>query len=233
MNVTLQQLLKVQDVDSEMILLRESLRMRPREVEDERKKVLEAKRVLEEVTARARQLKMESDRREVDVKKCDAEIEKYNVALNQAQSNQEYTIIKEQIKRQEDLRAKAEEDVILKLDDIAATEAEKKAAAERVAVEEKVLAKKTSEVQQICTGIEKQLAALEARRAELIVVIDKEHLKIYDRVLARTNNSAIARVEAQVCQGCYISVTAQEINLMMLGQFVQCRSCSRLLYLAD
>ena len=55
-----------------------------------------------------------------------------------------------------------------------------------------------------------------------------ENLKIYERVLQRYNNFAIARVEGQVCHGCFMSVTSQEVNLLMQGQFLQCKSCSRL-----
>jgi len=231
MNSSIDQLLKVQEVDSEMILLRESLRMRPREIEDDRKKSQDTRQALEALVAKIKQFRMESDRREVDVKKCDAEIEKYNVAMNQAKSNQEYTIIKEQIKRQEDLRAKAEEEVIEKLTQIDAVEAERKATASRLVTEEKGLQKKTAEVDEMVRGMQKQLGILEEQKATLLVGVDRDHMRIYERVLARHNNFALARVEDQVCHGCYIAVTAQDVNLLMQGQFVQCRSCSRILYL--
>jgi predicted nucleic acid-binding Zn-ribbon protein len=72
---------------------------------------------------------------------------------------------------------------------------------------------------------------MEAKRNGLASEVDRDHLKVYERVLARHNNFAIARVEDKVCQGCFISVTAQDVNLLMQGKFVQCKSCSRILFL--
>jgi predicted nucleic acid-binding Zn-ribbon protein len=100
-----------------------------------------------------------------------------------------------------------------------------------LAAAEAALSKKQAELDDMMERIRGEVAGLEARRAELVSGIDPEHLTTYDRVLNRHNNFAIARVDSQVCQGCYMSVTAQEVNLLMQGQIVQCKSCSRLFYL--
>lgn len=231
MNPSIERLLTVQDVDSEMLFVRESLRLRPSELEEDRGRVRETGKAIEDIVHRVRQLRIESDRRELDVRKADAEIEKLNVVLNQARSNQEYTITKEQIKRHEELRGRAEEEVLEKLTLIDGLEEERKGLVQRLAVEEKALQKKSAEVEEIVRELQTQLGDLERRRADLVQGVDKDHLKMYDRVLARHNNFAIARVEDQICQGCFISITSQDVNLLMQGQFVQCRSCSRLLYL--
>jgi len=232
MHPSVEALLKVQEVDSEIIFLRESLRLRPRELEDDRKKVAETQRALDACVAQSKHAKMESDQREMDVKKADSEITKLQVALNQTKSNQEYAVFKEQIKRQEDLRGKAEEDVIQKLEDIDGLEARRRVLVEKLEVEQKALQKKESEVAGAVQGMQAQLTDLEAQRASLLGGIDKEHLKTYERVLSRHSNFAIARVDGQTCQGCFISVTVQEVNLLMQGQFIQCKSCSRILCLA-
>lgn len=206
--------------------------MRPLELEDDRRKLQAARQELEAIAGDIKRIKMDADRREVDVKKFDAEIEKLRVALNQAKTNQEYTILKEQIKKLEEGRGKAEEEVIENLTEIDALELSRKAQAQKIAEEEKTFRRRDAEVEEILKGLRSQLEGLEKRRADLLDGIDREHLKIYERVLARHNNFAIARVEGQVCHGCFISVTSQEVNLLLQGQFLQCKSCSRLLYLA-
>jgi len=231
MHPSIEQLLKVQEVDSQAIFLRESMRLRPRELDDDRRNVARANAAVEALVAQAKTVKVESDERELDVKKCDAEIEKLNVALNQASSNQEYTILKEQIKRQEEIRSEAEEDVLEKLTQIDGIEADKKERTENLSIAEVSLRKKQAELDEMMEHIRGELSGLDARRADLIGDIDPEHLRTYDRVLKRHNNFAIARVDTQVCQGCYMSVTAQEVNLLMQGQLVQCKSCSRLFHL--
>jgi len=232
LNPSLEQLLRVQEVDSQILFLRESVRLRPLEIEDDRRKVVETKKNLEGLLLEIKKGRMDADRREVDVKKSDSEIEKLNVLLNQAKSNQEYTIFKEQIKRQEELRGKAEEEVIEKLTQLDSLESSRKALASKLDMEEKSFRRKELEVQEILKGIKGQLQVLEEQRVGLLKDIDKDHLRTYERVLQRHNNFAIARVEGQVCHGCFMSVTTQEVNLLMQGQFLQCKCCSRLLYLA-
>ena len=230
MHPSIEQLLRVQDVDAQAIFLRESMRLRPRELDDDRGHVAKANAAVKALISRVRTIKVESDEREVDVKKCDAEIEKLNVALNQASSNQEYTILKEQIKRQEELRSEAEEDVLEKLTQIDSIEVEQKERSGDLSSAEDSLSKKQAELDEMMENIRGELSRLEAQRAGLVAEIDPEHLRTYDRVLQRHNNFAIARVDSQVCQGCYMSVTAQEVNLLMQGQLVQCKSCSRLFH---
>ena len=231
MSSSIEQLLKVQEVDSEIFLLSESRRLRPNEVDDERKKVAETRQALDALAAQIKEFKLESDRREVDVKKADSEVEKYNVALNQAKSNEEYNVLKEQIRRQEELRGQAEEEVLTKLTRIDELEGDRKTLNEQLAREETAFQKKSAQVQEIIAGIDKQLETYRASREQLVEGINKDHFWIYERVLGRHKNFAIARVDNQVCQGCFMSVTAQEVNLLMQQEFVQCRSCSRILYL--
>lgn len=231
MNPSIEKLLKLQEVDSEVFLLEESRRVRPLELEDDRKKVSDTRKALESLNQEIKRLKIESDQGELEVRRADAEIEKYRIALNQTKSNQEYTILKEQIKRQEELRSVAEEQVLEKLTRIDALEVERKALMARLASEEKELEKRTAEMAEVVRGIDRQLAELAERRKRLAADVDRDHLTMYERILARHRNFALAKVEGQICQGCYIAVTTQDVNLLLQGQLVQCRSCSRLLYL--
>ena len=88
-NPSIEQLLRVQEVDSEMIFIRESLRRRPLELDDDRRKVENVRKHLEGAIAQIKRSKMEADKGELEVKRLDGEIEKLNVALNQAKSNQD------------------------------------------------------------------------------------------------------------------------------------------------
>jgi uncharacterized protein len=231
MHPSIEKLLKVQEVDSQLIFLRESMRMRPRELEDDRRKAAETKAGLEAVEAQIKRAKVDSDQRELDVGKADAEITKIQTAMNQSKSNQEYTIFKEQIKRQEEIRGKAEEDVIGKLHEIDALDLKRKEWAARLAEAEKTFRKKEAEVTELVRAMQKEYDSLQSRRGGLLEGIDPENLKVYERVLERHNNFAIARVEGQICHGCYMSVTSQEINLLLQGSFLQCKNCSRILCL--
>ena len=64
------------------------------------------------------------------------------------------------------------------------------------------------------------------------LVIAGAILLLYDRVLSRHKDFALARLEHQVCQGCFMSITPQTLNTILLGrELCQCRNCLRILYL--
>jgi len=230
MNPSIEQLLKVQEVDSQMIFLKETLRLRPKELDDDRKKTADTKVLVEAIAVQIKKLKLESAQRELDVKSGDAEIEKLTVALKQAKSNQEYTIFSEQIKKQKEARGKLEDEVLGMFGEIDTLEARRKGAQAALETATNVLRRKETEMNELLAALRGQIQGFEAQRAGLVTGIDPEALKLYERVLARHNNFAIARVSNQICQGCYMSVTTQEIALLRMGQFLQCKSCSRLLY---
>ncbi len=231
MHPSIEKLLKVQEIDSNVIFLKESMKMRPRELDSDIRKVAGARSALEQVLEHLKRMKMDSAAREVDVKKYDQDIEKIRVALNQSKSNSEYTIYKEQIKKQEEARGKVEEEVLNMFTECDLLEAKRKELEPSLKEAEKVFSKKNSEMSQLLEGMRGQVQALEEQRGGLVEGIELEQLKLYERVLARHNNFAIARVDNQVCQGCFMSVTTQEITHLRGGQFIQCKSCSRILYL--
>ena len=104
MHPSVEQLLKVQEVDSQSVFLNEAMRLRPQELADEQKKVAVAQAVADGISAEITQLRKEFDQRELEIKNCDAQIEKLTITLNIAKTNQEYSVLRDQIERQKESR---------------------------------------------------------------------------------------------------------------------------------
>ena len=230
---SIEQLLRVQDVDSQIIFLEEAKRLRPQELGEDRQKVRQAEEEVEGVNRKIKTLRMDVDKRELDIKNFDAEIDKLTVALNQTRSNDEYSVVRDQIERQKEKRDEAEEDVLeilTELDRIQELKAEEE---KRLEETQKAFGRKEAEMNELLAGLEQQLEEFRSRRAELVEGVDPEHLGLYERVLGLRGNFAIARVEGQICQGCHMRLTPQNVNLLMQAMFVQCSNCTRLLYLDE
>ena len=232
MHDSLKALLELQDLDSQIIFLRDAREKRPRELEADRRRLDEKKRVVDGLTQEIKRIKMEADRRELDLKRNEAEVGKLQVALNQAKSNQEYQILREQIGRLKTDDSKIEEEVLKRLGEVEGLEDSKRQAEEELRVFQGEFQKKVEEMNGVLRGIEGQLGELDARRKEASKRVPRDHLQLYDRVLARHRDSALARVENQVCQGCFMSVTPQTMNLLLMDRDLQqCRNCLRILHL--
>ncbi len=56
---------------------------------------------------------------------------------------------------------------------------------------------------------------------------------VYRRLVQAHGADALAPVESKACTGCYSVLTSQESVQINVGKIIFCRSCGRLLYLAE
>lgn len=228
----MERLLKLQGVDNQIRFLKEAKVARPRELDTDRRKLEQAQARVDAVTLRIQEGKLAAARGEREVKECDEEIRKTRASLHQAKTNDEYAVLKAQIEKIAERRSGIEEAVLAKLDELDRLARDLESEKARLAEEEVSFNRKKGEVDEIVASLDEKLEKAQADRARLASEVDPDHLSIYDRVLERWGNTGIAVVRDSVCQGCYMKVNNQEINLLMSSQeLVRCRSCSRLLYL--
>jgi predicted nucleic acid-binding Zn-ribbon protein len=231
MHPSIEKLLAVQSVDNQVRFCREALVSRPRELESDRRKLETAKARVAEAHKRIKDARLAAQRGELEVKSCDEEIKKTTASLHQTKSNDDFAALKGQIEKIKVRRGVLEEEVIRVLDEIDRRNAELSELEAALADEQVAFAKREAEVKEITAGLEGRVEAALAERAKKTRDVDPDHLAIYQRVLDRHGNSGLAVVRDSVCQGCFMKVNQQEISLMMKGQeLVQCRTCSRLLY---
>jgi len=69
------------------------------------------------------------------------------------------------------------------------------------------------------------------RRAEILASIDAAHAETYEKIRARKQGVAVARIEQGRCQGCRIAVPLSEQTQARAGELVHCGSCGRVLCL--
>ncbi|HXX92722.1 MAG TPA: C4-type zinc ribbon domain-containing protein, partial [Planctomycetota bacterium] len=94
-------------------------------------------------------------------------------------------------------------------------------------------------------AVNREIEGVLSKRTELQAGIEKEILRVYERVLVAKDDglalSAVAKYdtiedEGKVaywqCGGCGVGLNMQDVNLLMMGKEIQfCRTCSRILYL--
>ena len=234
MNNDLKSLLELQKIDADLHFLRDLKEKRPRELERERKKVEMADEVISLMDAEIKQCRMAIDKCELDIKQKDADIEKSQINLNTAKTNQEYQVLQDQIARLKSERAAIEEQVIARMEEIESTNGERDKSLELVEQVKKDYAEREGEVQGFIGEVDQKISTLESQRGEQLADVDGEALELYERVLRRYGDAALASVEGGVCQGCHMQVTKQEISKLMMGKdLIQCRNCVKILYLAS
>lgn len=237
-------LLPLQEIDLAIHRLRVRRDELPRKLAGVEEKVARAKAGAEGIAGEIKALRLEAQKRETSVKEFDDKIQKLQVQSNTAKKNEEYQAFLKEISGQKAEKARVEEgllDVMYQVDEKSKLEKlrqeDLKKAQEEYDVEKKKVEAEIAELDQ-------QIGEVEGKRSSLTGGIDKEILGLYTRILAAMDDGlAIASVgkydviedEGKVtywqCEGCNVGITAQDLNVLLMGRdVISCRNCSRILY---
>ena len=101
------------------------------------------------------------------------------------------------------------------------------------------LAGALAEFEQYSKNVETELAAArleldemeERRKKRISADLEPQTLELYERLLIARSGDAMAALESNVCQGCFISVPSNlYVRLRKGTEIIQCPSCDRILY---
>jgi predicted nucleic acid-binding Zn-ribbon protein len=175
--------------------------------------------------------KMHVKKHEHTLKGIETKIDDLKTKLNQVKKNDEYKALQNQIAHDNNAKGKAEEDILLALDevetktaDVARLEGDVKRFASEVAALQQ-------EIEQQAGDHKVQLRELEAAITQAEAAIPADHRDHYRRIVARYGADALAACEDSSCRGCFTAVTPQMLADLINGTSLTfCLSCGRLLY---
>jgi len=178
--------------------------------------------------------KVQLSKNEHALKGQQAKIDDHKVRLNQVKKNEEYKALQNQIAHDKAAMSKTEDEI---LQGYEAVEAQAAGLA-KIEAEVKSFAQDVTSLQ---AEIESQASAHKAQLQELETAIVGAETSIpeddrerYRRTVRQFGADALAACENGACLGCFTAVTTQMLNhLINVDQLMFCKSCGRLLYLAE
>ncbi|MGD0040188.1 MAG: C4-type zinc ribbon domain-containing protein, partial [Isosphaeraceae bacterium] len=161
-------------------------------------------------------------------------IDDLKVKLNQVKKNEEYKALQNQIAHDKAAMSKTEDEILQSYEQIetqgvalAKLEAEVKSFARDVVAIQ-------TEIETQASTHKAQLQELETAIVEAEISIPEQERERYSRTVRQFGADALAACENGACLGCFTSVTMQMLNHLINGdQLMFCKSCGRLLYLAE
>lgn len=189
---------------------------------------------LEQFKKEIQQIKVAKGLKEVQRKSLLQKIEDYSTKLLNVKKNEEYkaiqneiALVKSQVNKVDDELIDQEIDLEERNGKLAELEAELDKA-------KKDLAAFIKKAEDDRPGDEAKLAELSKHIAEAEAIIPGEIRESYQRVIRQKGADALALVEDGACTGCFMAITSQMLNdLINCNTLVFCRTCGRVLYMAE
>jgi predicted nucleic acid-binding Zn-ribbon protein len=190
----------------------------------------------EEVRAghdKLKQLKVGNRDKEVQLKQTQELMIKHQDQMNSASSKKEYDAFKIEIAHDRQRCQQLEDEILatmLEIDERTAQLPELDKTLERAkqefAAQEKELLGRQEQLQVLLRDAEAQLKEVETS-------LTGDVRTQYDRLVGFRGEDAMSAVQGRTCVACYTEITAQNYNDLVQGQFLVCKSCGRMLYLAE
>jgi len=241
MGATLNALHRLQQLELELIALRQKIDAKHRAVRGSRKRVHDLEQT---VAARKEQLKreqLEADRAELERKAREQEIVRLREALNRSKTNKEYSAVLTQLNTDKADNAKREEQVLAMYTALDQTKAAIHELEETWSRERERLRGLETAAAEFEKSVRKELEAIEAQREEAAEHIPPDALRIFERIAAKHDGEAMAQItqinprrEEFICSGCNMSATLEQISALRGRDEIQtCNTCGRILYIEE
>lgn len=213
--------------------LQDEINRLPLQRKAQQNKVVGQEGLLHEAQEAVRKAKVATHEREVSLKATQQQVAKYEKQRNETTSQKEYQALQAEITAAKQQCQKIEDQI---LESMLAVDEQ----ATKVPELEKELEKATEEAARFegtlperQAGLAAQLAEAQRQLTAIEVNLPADVRAQYERLVAYRNEDAMSMVANRTCTACYTEITAQSYNNLLMGQFVLCKACGRILYLPE
>jgi predicted nucleic acid-binding Zn-ribbon protein len=220
--------------------LRDRLRSGPKTVAARQAALATRQAAIESARKVLQDARVQLKKKEHTVQSLNARIDDRTVRLNTVKKNDEYKAIQNEIAMEKHQIDKIEGEMLEemeRIEDLSRALATEEADVKTFAAEVEAL---RQQVESQATGQRSQLAELETAIVEAEAIIPEDVRERYRRTVKQYGAEAMAPAEyepkAQLasCSGCFVALTTQGLNELLNGIHITfCKTCGRILYLAD
>ncbi|MFY0644937.1 MAG: hypothetical protein JXR19_10765 [Bacteroidia bacterium] len=226
----LEQLHKLQTIDTKLDQLRAIRGELPIEVEDLNDELEGLNTRLSNFNSEIEQFNSQITENKEQIKTSQELIKKYNTQLNNVKNNREFDALNKEIEIQ-DLTIQAAEKKLGELDNSITMKNELITELQgRIDERTEDLENKKKELEEITTETEKEEAQIQSEREKAQKTIEEKLIKAYDRIRENFRNGiAVAPVLRGACGGCFAKIPPQlQSDIRQSKKIVICENCGRI-----
>ncbi len=213
--------------------LQDEIERAPRQIKAQHAKVTRLEEGLKVVHDDVNKVKLTIRQDEAALKELQQQIARWQQQMKEITSNKEYVALQHEIAGAR-MKSSELEDAIL----LGMTKADEEAA--RIPELEKALKQARADVvtfeqttKERVTTLRRELEQTQEQIKGVEDQLPPDFRMHYDRLVSVKGEDALSLVKDRTCQSCHTSLTAQNFNDLRAGRLVSCKTCGRIVYLAD
>ncbi len=228
---TIEKLLILQDRDQRIHRLKGELAHIEPERQALKAKAAAAQTNLENAKLRIKQLEASRKELELEVEDKKQMIARYANQQFQTRKNEEYRALAHEIETCKDAIFKIEDKEIELMEQAEATQKEILRATQATNDARKLVDEQVAQLGAREENLKRELAELEANRAELANAVDESSRARYERLARSKGENVLVGVQHGVCGGCHMKLPPQLLVTCQADkELVACSNCGRILY---
>lgn len=228
---TIEKLLVLQDRDRKISRVQQELAHIAPEREGLRARAAATQSQLDAAKNRVRQIETDRKRLELEVGEKKTHIERYANQQLQTRKNEEYRALAHEIETCKAEINKIEDHEIELMEQAEAAQKEVVRATTDANEAKKLVEDQVGQLNQREENLKKELAELQAGRAELASAVDEAGRARYERLLKSKGDNVVVGVDHGACGGCHMKLPAQIlVSCQAQKELVACINCGRILY---
>jgi hypothetical protein len=226
----IEQLLRLQEVDEQLLELERSKEYLPEIIANVRREVSDAATQVETTTQQLEDGRLKHRQLEGDLKEAQADLARYQKQMTIIKTNKEYDALTAEIETTKERIGFIEDEIILTLNEID----EQTTGLEEARKRHELLA--TSNQDQLA-NLEREMGMVEDKvrakldeRKNIAVRVTKSTLSVYERVRRGRGSPVVVAVKKNACGACFKAQPPQRIQELRKGlTVITCDNCGRFL----
>jgi predicted nucleic acid-binding Zn-ribbon protein len=230
----LEQLLVLQDRQQKIRQIQAEIKTLPLERAHLESQLAATAAGFESLKLKGRQVEVERKKLELDVGTRTESIARLKTQQYQTRKNDEFQAIGHEIERYENEIRKLEDQELELMIEADKLKAEIDAADKSARTTKESISRQLTDLETKSKALGSQRQELESDREALAAQIDPDLLDQFERLFNSKGDAAIVAVEHGVCTGCHMKVTTATAARVKAGkEIVSCEQCGRILYLGQ
>jgi uncharacterized protein len=230
MHPDIEHLLKLQEVDEQLMELERSKEYLPEIIANVRREVSEAQSAVSDTQRLLAEAQLKHRQLEGDLKEAQEALERYQAQMNSIKTNREYDALTAEIDATKERIGFIEDEIILTLNEGDELTTRLEEAKKRLELMEQSNTDQLANLEREMGSVETKVRSKLDERNNISVRVTKGTLSVYERVRRGRGSPVVVALKKNACGACYKSQPPQRIQELRKGlTVITCDNCGRFL----